>query len=108
TMACSNSFGGDADDHCVLNLRAAHSSAPTLGILLSDYQAYPPPYKYTIQGSHGGLTASEFRIDWKYFDPAAAPQQTVWPRWSVDRKYCSEELPWEEHHWALERPPEAE
>jgi predicted dehydrogenase len=100
-MACNNAFGGDANDFCNVILYGRRS--PTIEILLSSYQAYPQGEMYHVSGTFGGLAGGPRGIQWKYFDPAKAPVQSLWHKWSDRRKYCGETLPWVEENWT---PPE--
>jgi predicted dehydrogenase len=89
-------FGGDAEDFCALTM---HGKGPMIEILLSSYLAYPMGEMYNISGTLGGLTGGPKGLKWKYFDPKLAPQQKLWAKWSEDRKYCGESLPWVEETW---------
>lgn len=98
-MACNNKLGGDANDFCALTIYGRN--APTIEIHVSQYLAYPQGEKYCISGTRGGLTGGELALRWKYYDPRRAKKQKLWARWSVDRQYPHEELPWVEKRWKL-------
>jgi len=100
-MMCHNSLEGDADDFCALSLHGRHS--PLIEILISQYQVYPQGEMYNVSGTLGGLTANWNEIRWKYYDPRQAPRPKMWRRWSVDRAYPSETLPWVEESWSLDK-----
>jgi len=100
-MACNNQLGGDAEDFCALTLYG--SGAPTIEINISSYLAYPQGERYSICGTLGGLSGGEFQLRWKYYDPQKAPKQKFWKKWSVDRQYPHEELPWVEKSWQIEQ-----
>lgn len=101
-MDCNNPFAGDADDLCTLTLYDPAREAPLIEILISGYMAYPFDKMYTVSGTYGGLTGGSNHLQWRYFDPQAAPEQAMWPRWSEDRKYPSEDLPWIEEQWTID------
>ena len=96
-MACGHYLGGDAEDLCALTLHGR--GMPIVEILLTQYRAHPTAYLYEISGHYGGLTASAEEVIWKYYDPKRAPRQRMW-KWSVNRQYPSEDLPWTQKHWA--------
>ncbi|MBT5872921.1 MAG: Gfo/Idh/MocA family oxidoreductase [Candidatus Latescibacteria bacterium] len=100
-MDCNNAFGADGDAHCTVTLFDPRRVAPQIDIIISGYLAYPQGDLYTVSGTYGGLAGGAKDLRWRYFDPAKAPDHERW-NWSVDRKYPSEELPWEEHSWKLE------
>jgi len=99
-MECKNKLGGDANDFCALTLYA--KGAPTVEINVSQYLAYPQEQRYNISGTLGGLTGGETELRWKYYDPRKVKKQRFWKKWSVDRKYPHEELPWQEMTWKVE------
>lgn len=98
-MECKNKLGGDAEDFCALTIYG--SGAPTIEINISQYLAYPQGEMYNISGTLGGLTGGATELRWKYYDPRKAPKQKLWPKWSVNRKYPTEELPWVEKSWKI-------
>lgn len=100
-MACRHELGGNADDFCSLTLHG--KNMPTVDILLTSYLAYPPGYVYTICGTRGTLAANATLIQWKYYDVRRAPRQKFWEKWSVNREYPREELPWIEKKWTLDK-----
>lgn len=101
-MDCNNTFGGDADDLCSLTLFDPERKAPLIEILISGYMAHPPENMYVISGTQGGLTGGANRLQWRYFDPENAPRRKLWPRWSENRQYPNEELPWVEASWQVD------
>ncbi len=100
-MDCHHELGGDADDFCSLTLYG--KGLPTADILLTSCQAYPAAHLYTIGGTRGSLVADATCVQWKTYDAAKAPRPKFWTRWSVDRAYPSETLPWVEQRWELDR-----
>ena len=99
-MDCNNPFGADAEDHCTVTLYDPGRKAPQIDIIISAYMAYPQGETYNIGGTYGGLTGGATELKWRYFDPQKAPKQKMW-KWSVDRRYPREELPWVEESWKL-------
>lgn len=98
-MMCKHYLGGDADDFCDVTLFGP--DMPVVEILITQYRAYPSGHLYDISGQYGSLTASGHEIRWKYFDPKKTPRPKFWKKWSVDRKYPREELPWKEEKFAV-------
>ncbi len=96
-MACNNRLGGDAEDFCALTIYGP--GAPTIEINISQYLAYPSEERYVISGTLGGLSGGETELRWKYYDPRKAPRQKLWKKWSVNRRYPREILPWVEKTW---------
>ncbi len=99
-MVCRNKLGGDAEDFAHLKLQG--KDMPLVELTISMYEAFPPPYTYLISGTLGGITAGAMEIKWKYYDPKKAPKQKFWKKWSEERKYPDEKLPWEEKEWKYE------
>ena len=100
-MYChDDQLGGDAEDLCALTLYG--KDAPLVEIFLTQYLAYPQGDKYCISGTYGGLSGNESQLRWKYYDPTKAPKQPFWEKWSVDRKYPGETLPWVEESWKVD------
>ena len=99
-MECKNKLGGDAEDFCALTIYGR--GAPTIEINISQYNAYPQEERYNICGTLGGLSGNEGELRWKYYDPKKAPKQKLWKKWSVDRKYPPETLPWVEQTWKVD------
>ena len=98
-MDSNNPFGGDADDQCLITLFDRQRKAPLVEVLISQYLAYSPN-RYNICGTYGGLSGGETELHWKYFLPEEAPKQALWEKWSVDRAYPEETLPWREETWS--------
>lgn len=86
---------GDAEDHLKLVFRGADKTV--VDVEISSVAAAPtaPPH-WTILGKYGALSGSESHLDWKYYDPQAAPalgEAEIAP--NPDRQYdTAEALPW--------------
>ena len=98
-MDLVNTFG-DSNDYCKLILTAP--GKPLIDLTISSCDAYPC-FTYKIHGKKGGLKGNMQHIDWKYFDPAKAPEQHL-IRESLSKPdgtpaYCGETLPWVEEAW---------
>lgn len=91
-------FGGDAEDFCTVTLHGDHDD-PVIEVLLSSYLSYPLGEMYNVSGTLGGMAGGPAGLKWKYFDPKKAPKQKLWPKWSKNRAYVSEKLPWVTHTW---------
>jgi predicted dehydrogenase len=101
-MSCDNAFGGDADDFCQIILHGKNS--PTIEVIISSYQAHPQGDMYFISGKYGCIAGNPTSLRWKYFDPQKAPNQNASSVWSEgNRLYCSEQLPWIEGKWDLDK-----
>ena len=91
---------GDANDYCKMILTAP--GKPLVDFEVSSCQAYPN-FTYNIQGSLGGLQGSLTHLEWKYYDPARAPEQHLikTPLSHADGSpaYCGETLPWVTETW---------
>ena len=98
-MTCHHELGGDADDFCSLTLHG--KGVPTVDILLTSCLAYAPRHVYTISGTRGTLVANADEVLWKYYDAARVPWPKFWKKWSVNRSYPHENLPWVEKQWDL-------
>jgi scyllo-inositol 2-dehydrogenase (NADP+) len=96
-MASGPGTFGDADDFTLVVLTGKGS--PTIEVVLNSYQAYPQGEIYNISGSLGGMIAGPTGAKWKYFNPRKAPLQKLHKRWSHNRQYVSETLPWVEKSW---------
>lgn len=98
-MDRANTFG-DAEDYVKLILKAP--GHPVVDLEISSCCAYPC-YTYNVQGTRGGLKGSMDHIDWKYFKPEEAPEQSLIsiPLMNEDGtpKYCMEQLKWHENSW---------
>jgi predicted dehydrogenase len=96
---------GDADDHVLLILSGGCplGDRPLLHLEISSCCKYPAP-TYTVYGTRGGLTGDTRRMEWQYFDPAAAPalQLITTPIRKPDGApaYCSDSLDWRREEWA--------
>ncbi len=92
---------GDADDLDVILLHG--KGCPTIEVVLNSYQAYPQGELLNISASHGGLSAGGDGVTWKYYNPKKASKQSLHKKWSVNRQYVSEEIPWTETSWTPTR-----
>ena len=101
-MDHANTFG-DAEDHVKLIMHGV--GKPTIDIEVSSCFPYQS-YNYQIYATCGGLTGTMEKMEWKWFDPAQAPKQTLITTPLPERAYCSETLPWQTSAWAL--PPTVE
>ncbi|MBN1555411.1 MAG: Gfo/Idh/MocA family oxidoreductase [Phycisphaerae bacterium] len=90
---------GDADDLDVIILHGKGS--PTIEVVLNSYQAFPQGDLINVSGSLGGLAAGQNGVTWKYYDPKKASRQKLHKKWSVNRQYVSEKIPWTEKFWKL-------
>lgn len=91
--------GGDADDFALVTLYG--KEAPVIEVVISSYMAYPAGSRYMVNGTYGGLAGDSEKLEWRYFDPAKAPQHPK-PRpgvWSDKRQYCREQLEWKTETW---------
>lgn len=93
-LACVNTFG-DAEDYAKIVLTAP--GAPLLDVEISSCNAYAP-YTYVIHCKNGSLRATMNRIEYKYFDPAIAPEQhqilAPLEKEGGYPAYCGEKLEW--------------
>jgi scyllo-inositol 2-dehydrogenase (NADP+) len=105
-MACENPFEGDAENHVTLTLYDPERIAPQIDIDISSLIVYPNPNTYAVSGTYGGLTGGRDGLTWRYFDPTTAPKHEMW-LWSVDRRYCREQLDWIEKTWTPDEVPES-
>lgn len=100
-MDRANTFG-DAEDYVKLVLRAPER--PVIDLEISSCCAYPS-FTYNVQGTQGGLKGSMDHVEWKYFNPAEAPEQHLitTPLMQADGTpaYCGEQLKWYEESWDL-------
>ncbi|MEA4831480.1 MAG: Gfo/Idh/MocA family oxidoreductase [Oscillospiraceae bacterium] len=94
---------GDAEDYAKLVL--SFPGKPFVIVSASSSDPYPS-YTYKIQGTRGGLKASQSQIQWKYFIGSEASEQklTVLPLKKEDGtpKYCSENLNWHEESFSVD------
>jgi predicted dehydrogenase len=90
---------GDADDHLKLILHGAGS--PTCEVEVTSACAFGQD-KWLVMGTQGGLSGTDNAIKWKYFNPDELESRTVLEEPTVDRKYCSEQLPMQECEWTKE------
>lgn len=88
---------GDADDLDVIILHG--KGCPTIEVVLNNYQAYPQGDTLNVSASFGGLRAGPDGVTWKYFDPRKDPCPPLHLKWSFNRQFSSERLPWVEKTW---------
>lgn len=94
-MDSLNTFG-DAEDHVKMIL--TRKGRPTIDLEISSCSNFNP-YTYQVYGSRGSLAGTMTRIDWKFFNEADAPKQSVVDGPMPARAYCSETIPWQEGSW---------
>ncbi|MCL2056504.1 MAG: Gfo/Idh/MocA family oxidoreductase [Oscillospiraceae bacterium] len=94
-----NTFG-DAEDYVKLILTAP--GRPVIDVEISSCNAYPS-FTYNIMGSTGGLKGSLQEMQWRWFDPAEAPEQRLIKTPLSNAMglpmYCSEPLLWRDDKW---------
>lgn len=95
-LACVNTFG-DANDYAKIILTVP--GKPLVDVEITSCNNYVPA-TYIIQCKNGSLKASMQKIEYKYFDPATAPEQKLIlePLMDAEGKpiYCGETLDWKE------------
>ncbi len=95
-LGCVNTFG-DAEDYAKIIFTAP--GKPLIDVEISSCNAYAP-YTYVISCKNGSLRATMSHIEYKYFDPAKAPEQKQILESLRDENgcplYCGETLPWVE------------
>jgi scyllo-inositol 2-dehydrogenase (NADP+) len=91
---------GDAEDHVLLVLSG--EGRPLLHVEISSCCKYPSN-TYAVYGTQGGLTGDTRRLEWQYFDPAAAPplELITTPIQNPDGTpaYCRDSLEWRKEEW---------
>ena len=87
---------GTAEDH--VKLVFSKKGYPTIDLEVSSSAPYSPP-RFQVYGEFGGITAVPGRVEWKYFNPADAPERKLIADPLPDRAYCSEKLEWFEEVW---------
>ena len=91
---------GDAEDYVKMILTAP--GRPLIDLSISSCNAYPGGV-YNVQGTKGGLSGNMKTLQWRYFDPAQAPDQhlirTPLTTPEGEPAYCTETLPWQEESW---------
>jgi predicted dehydrogenase len=91
---------GDAEDHVLLLLSGA--GRPLIHLEISSCCRYPG-FTYNVYGTRGGLKGSATRVEWEYYDPAAAPELRLItaPLSKPDGTpaYCSDSLEWRHGEW---------
>ena len=71
---------------------------PTIDLEISSCNPYNL-YTYQVWGTQGGLTGTMDHLEWKWFDPAKAPEQHLIEEPLPGLSYCSETLPWQTASW---------
>ena len=98
-MDRANTFG-DAEDYVKIIMRGP--GRPVIDLEISSCSAYPRA-QFTIQGTNGGLTGNNMKLEWKYFKPEEAPHQELirTPLFNANGEpaYCSEKLTWYTGNW---------
>lgn len=91
-----NTFG-DAEDYAKILLSAP--GKPLIDIEISSCNCYTP-YTYVISCEYGSLRATSSRIEYRYYNPASAPErhQILTPLSNAQGlpMYCGEQLEWHE------------
>lgn len=91
-----NTFG-DAEDYAKIVLTAP--GKPLVDVEISSCNAYAP-YTYVIHAKNGSLRCTQSLIEYKYFDPAKAPEQKLILDPICNEEglpaYCGEKLDWVE------------
>jgi predicted dehydrogenase len=87
---------GDAEDHVKVIL--SRPGRPTIDLEISSCNPYNL-YAYQVFGTQGGLTGTMDHLEWKWFDPAKAPEQHLVETPLPGPSYCTETLPWQAASW---------
>ena len=87
---------GDAEDHVKVVL--SRPGRPTIDLEISSCNPYNL-YTYQVWGTQGGLTGTMDHLEWKWFDPAKAPEQHLIVEPLPGPSYCTETLPWQNASW---------
>ena len=86
---------GDAENYAKIIMTAPDK--PLIDLEISSCNGYAP-YTYVISAANGALRATTAKIEYKYFDPAKAPEQKqiLTPLFTAQRTpaYCGEKLEW--------------
>ncbi len=94
---------GDAENHVKLLLTG--EGHPLIDLEISSCCGYSP-FTYQVYGSRGGLRATQTEAQWRYFDPAAAPELVLRREPLADEKgdpiYPRETIEWIERKWPEE------
>lgn len=91
---------GDAEDHIKVIMQLATGEGPTLDLELTSASAYPQD-NWHIMATGGGLSGTTSKLQWKWVDWLEMPPRPVNREPTVDRRYNSETLSWQEDQWEL-------
>ena len=104
-MDRANTFG-DAEDYVKILMRG--EGHPVIDVEISSCCAYPS-FTYNVQGTRGGIKASQQKVEWKFFkEEECQPQQLIKePLCKEDGTpaYCGEKITWYENSWDAEKDP---
>ncbi|OYN86477.1 Gfo/Idh/MocA family protein [Parenemella sanctibonifatiensis] len=87
---------GDAEDFVKILLTAPGRPVVDLEVCSNNHFN---PYTYQVYGTYGSLAGSMTHLDWKYYDPAEAPEQKLAPEPLPGPSYCKEDLNFIEESW---------
>ena len=87
---------GDAEDHVKVIL--SRPGRPAVDIEISSCNPYNL-FTYQVSGTQGGLTGTMDHLEWKWFDPAQAPEHHLVEEPLPGLAYCTETLPWQTASW---------
>jgi scyllo-inositol 2-dehydrogenase (NADP+) len=87
---------GDAEDHVKVVL--SRPGRPTIDLEISSCNPYNI-CTYQVFGTQGGLSGTMDHLEWKWFDPAKAPEQHLIVDPLPGPSYCTETLPWQTASW---------
>ena len=91
---------GNAEDHVLLILKG--DGRPLIHLEISSCCRYPGS-TYNLYATRGGLKSDTKRVEWEYYDPAAAPElkltTTPLNRPDGTPAYCSDALIWQKEEW---------
>ncbi len=85
---------GDAEDHVKVVLRGENGTV--VDVEITSGCVYPQP-EWLVLGRYGSLMGNTRHLEWKYYDPAAAPTLVVDEGAAPGRSYgAPEQLPWQQ------------
>jgi scyllo-inositol 2-dehydrogenase (NADP+) len=92
---------GNAEDHVLLILSGP--GRPIIELEVSSCAKYPRD-TYNVYGTLGGLKGSTSKLEWQWYDPAAAPAlkliTTPLQKGDGTPAYCSDSLEWQREEWS--------